>query len=143
MADMNEFAAAKEEIERLKTAAISLMRAYDPNCDEWIFQDELDKMIAARESVDSLQELAKHLGSDPEGCLSNIGDDAIGLIESLRTSAILASEENESLRTALAEAHEKLNLLITPQAEADREFGRTCREHEECDVAAIKSGTKE
>ncbi len=78
-------------VEQLEREQLIIARTYDPNCDEYHFTDEQVKMVAARQTIESVQELAVYLGRDPEGCLVDVADDAMGKIETL-TSQLAAAE---------------------------------------------------
>lgn len=76
-----DLAAARAEAEAMKADRLKLAQAYDPNCDEYAFCSQRLAMGAARQTVEAMQELATFLGRDPEGCLVDCADEAIGRIE--------------------------------------------------------------
>lgn len=71
----------RQSIILLEFEQLTLASAYDPNCEEYHFTDQLDAMKAAGQLVEDLQELAQFLGRDPEGCLRDVCDEAMGIIE--------------------------------------------------------------
>ena len=76
-----KLAEAESEIEAMKADRLKLARAYDPNCDEYSYISQREAMVAARQTVEAMQELAEFLGRDPEGCLADCPDEAMGRIE--------------------------------------------------------------
>lgn len=70
------------KIETLEAQQLAVAQAYDPNCDYYIYEDELAKMEAARQIVESMQELAVYLGRNPEYSLTDIADSAMGVMNS-------------------------------------------------------------
>lgn len=101
----SELAAAKAECDardrrihdlemQLATARserIELARIYDPNCDEYDYETQAEAMKGAAQTVDAMQELAKAVGMDPEGCLVDVPDKVLGELEA-------ANAECERLR---------------------------------------------
>lgn len=78
-AQATRLATLEAELAKVREERITLARAYDPNCDEYVYENELAKMQASRQVIEAVQELAEAQGRDPEGCLIAPIDDAIGL----------------------------------------------------------------
>lgn len=76
-------AADAAEIDRLLAERTQVMREYDPNCDEYVHEDQLASMRAARQTIEAVQELAVSFGHDPESCLTDVPDTAWGKIDEL------------------------------------------------------------
>lgn len=72
------------ERDALQNQHTQLMRAYDPNCEEYHFDEQLLAMNSTRRITEAMQDLAEGLGRDPEGSLSGIDDEALGQIQSLK-----------------------------------------------------------
>ena len=73
------------EVRRLKAERLTLARAYNPNCDEYDFGEQMDAMAAAASIVDSVRELARFFGQDPEMSCHLVCDRAAGEIEKLKS----------------------------------------------------------
>lgn len=105
---------------------LTLARTYDPNCDEYHFEDQKLAMDYARRCVDSLQELACYFGSDPEGDLTSKPDDAMGRIDELETqvaelkSRVLSPADAERIRAALEASNTQDGCEIEEYQEALR-----------------------
>lgn len=75
---------------------VCLARCYDPNCDEYHFEDQKTAILGARQIIDKVQELAVYQGRDPESSLHDCCDDAMGEIELLKEK--LAERDAEVVR---------------------------------------------
>lgn len=73
-------AAKDAEIERLKEEQLAIAREYDPNCEEYHFDEQVQAMKSAAFCVEQLQELAEAIGDDPESSLMLTVDTALGKI---------------------------------------------------------------
>lgn len=73
-------AALRERDAEWQEQQLTLARDYDPNCDEFNFAYQREVMRSAGRTIDAVQELAKSLGRDPEGCLVDACDEAAGII---------------------------------------------------------------
>lgn len=71
----SKLAAMEVTIRNLTNQQLELARAYDPSCDEYVHQIEMQKMRAAREAIEAIQSLAVDLGRNPEGCLLDVLED--------------------------------------------------------------------
>jgi hypothetical protein len=116
----NELAASKAECERLRGEQVQVMRAYDPNCDEYHHAYQVEAMKSASRLVDSMQSLAEALGRDPEGHLPDCVDDVLGRIDSLE-------EKSDHLESELSDANTQLTALRAADEANRRAMGEAKR----------------
>jgi len=103
----------RKEMDAAKTERLALARIYDPNCDEYDYETQLQAMEGARRTVEAMQELAGAMAMDPEGCLTDVPDKVLGELEA-------AKEEAARLRELYLHALKQVDRIFQP-----------CREHPE------------
>lgn len=103
----NENMRLREELAAAKAEALAVARAYDPGCEEYHKDEQVDAMLGARACAEALQTLAEYLGNDPEGDLAGGVDDVLGELEA-------AKAEVERLREAL---ESRVLLVSEPQCD--------------------------
>jgi hypothetical protein len=108
------------EIAALKASRLNIARVYDPNCEEWHEEEQIEVMRAAAGWGNALQELAEGLGDDPEGELTGCVDKALGEIAALREreGELTADAHRERQR---AEAAERVARVAQADAECLRQ----------------------
>lgn len=97
----------RKEMATAKTERLALARIYDPNCDEYDYETQLQAMKGARHTVEAMQELAGAMSMDPEGCLTDVPDKVLGELEA-------AKEEAERLRELYLHALKQVDRIFQP-----------------------------
>lgn len=120
---LSQLAAAQEQQAAQAAELLSLARAYDPNCDEYHYETQLAAMKAARQTVEAMQELATYLGRDPEGCLSDVPDEAMGKIEELEAELERVRGERDAAKQAATAWNALMNgIEAIRDAQTDPDF---------------------
>ena len=89
---------AEECLEHYQKERIAIARTYDPNCDEYDYQEQIDRMKGARECVEALQDLTEAIGRDPEGCLVDSVDEVLGKMDDLENKITELTNELAAIK---------------------------------------------